>query len=435
MPVCNEAIVQPARRAPIRPHASPPPAPAPPTHPGTPAPLDRAVEPSDPLAGLLAGAVLQRATVASRGAAPAATVQRTLADARSAVYERFYATNSAAPVGLQVRSTFDATFDTWEKLQALEHRFSPREWSRIRFLYSQGRAVPPPPPPRRGPAPPPSPPPLIRTGASAALAPPRRAPSKEESEQVRRRGQIAHVMLGCDLLVYEFTAEIELQKRYRPSEILANQMTLVMGGVAKILLGAIQVGTAGLSAPVTGALIGLVDLGTSGARSGLGLDSDDGGDAQATSATKSLMVTSATKAVGPVLPFSLGPGYQAASAVPVVGGVAAMALGAKDVWDGLKGIQLSANDLVFMKQSLVEIGSMKARISAKAEEMAPFPELRGAATRWRACVDALTVVEGHLTGLLAKHMPSASAKVAPEPDWAPVTRPRSGAPAPLPTPA
>ena len=265
---------------------------------------------------------------------------------------------------------------------------------------------------------------------------------------MRRRGQIAHVMLGCDQLVHEFMAEVELQKRYEPSEILANQMTLVMGGVAKILLGAIQVGTAGLSAPLTGALIGLVDLGTAGARSGLGLESEgDAGDAQATSATKTLMITSATKAVGPVAPFSLGPGYQAASAVPVVGGLGAMALGAKDVWDGLKGIQLSANDLVFMKQSLVEIAAMKERIGAKAEEMAPFPELRAVAARWRACVDALTVVESNLAALIKKNAKAAaesspapatrprSGQVAPDPEWDVVTRPRAGRAAALPAPA
>ena len=107
---------------------------------------------------------------------------------------------------------------------------------------------------------------------------------------MKKRGQIGHVLRDVGPLMKEFLDEIELQKRYNPSEILANQMTLVMGGVAKILLGAVQVGTAGLSAPITGAMIGLVDLGTSGARAGLGQGDEDAGGARALSGTKTLMV-------------------------------------------------------------------------------------------------------------------------------------------------
>ncbi|MEA2221104.1 MAG: hypothetical protein QOJ35_3730 [Solirubrobacteraceae bacterium] len=363
---------------------------------------------------------MQRAQACPAGAAPPRTIQRTFDEARAAAYVALHGSGASANVAGR-RATFDATYPSWDALKTLEHRVPPREWSRIRYLNDKGTPsasvpAPPPAPPARAPARGPAPP----SG--------RRAPSAEESAQVRRRGQIGHVMRDVDRLVYDFQAEIELQKRFRPSEILANQMTLVAGGVAKILLGAIQLGTAGLSAPITGALIGAVDLGTSGARAGLGYGEESGGEAQAGSATKSLMITSATRAIGPVAPFTLGPGYHAASAVPVLGGAAAIALGAKDVWDGLQGIQLSAGDIAFMRESLVEIRSMQARITAKAAEMARFPELATAAARWRACATALGVVAADLSKLLAKKPRSSSPKTETVDAWsAPMTRGRSSA--------
>jgi hypothetical protein len=235
-------------------------------------------------------------------------------------------------------------------------------------------------------------------------------------------------MRDVDRLIYDFQAEIELQKRFEPSEILANQMTLVAGGIAKILLGAVQLGTAGLSAPITGALIGGVDLATSGARAGLGYGQESGGEAQMGSGAKSLMIASATRAIGPVAPFSLGAGYQAASAVPVLGGAAAIALGAKDVWDGLQGIQLSAGDLAFIRESLVEIRAMQARITAKAGEMASLPELAATAARFRACAAALGVVAADLSKLLAKKSASSSPRTETVDAWsAPMTRGRGRA--------
>ena len=252
-------------------------------------------------------------------------------------------------------------------------------------------------------------------------------PSPAEQAQVRKRAEIAGVMRDVGPLLREFQLEIELQKRFSPSEILANQITLVAGGVAKILLGSIQLATAGLSAPITGALIGGVDLATSSARAGLGYDQDGAGSARAVSATKSLMVTSATKAIGPVGAFSVG-SYHAASAIPVLGGAGAIALGAKDVWDGLKGIQLSAGDLEFMRQSLVAIGDMKEKINDKAGEMARIPELAPVAARWRACAAALDVVASNLKKLLAKQPKSSSPKVEEVDAWsAPATRGRSSA--------
>lgn len=245
---------------------------------------------------------------------------------------------------------------------------------------------------------------------------------------MRLRGEIGHVMRDVGPLVHDFVAEIELQRRYRPSEILANQVTLVAGGVAKILLGAIQLGTAGVSAPITGAMIGMVDLGTSGARAGLGYGDEDAGEAQMTSGTKTLMITSATKAIGPVAPFSLGPGYQAASAVPVVGGAGANALGAKDVWDGLQGIRLSPGDVAFMRPSIVEIRAMQGRVTAKADEMAQIGQLAAAAAQWRACATALAVVAADLSRLLATQPTSSAPRTQTVGAWsAPATRGRSGA--------
>ena len=142
------------------------------------------------------------------------------------------------------------------------------------------------------------------------------------------------------------------------------------------------------------------------------------------------MITATTKAVGPVLPFSLGPGYQAASAVPVVGGAGAIALGAKDVWDGLQGIRLSPGDLTFIRQSLVEIRAMRGRIDDKAAEMAALPELAAAAAaaRWRACAKALGVLAADLSALLAKRAKSSSPQVENVAGWsAPMPRGRSGA--------
>ena len=253
-------------------------------------------------------------------------------------------------------------------------------------------------------------------------------PSPAEQAQVRKRAQIAGVMRDVGPLIREFQLEIELQKRFSPSEILANQITLVAGGVAKILLGSIQLATAGLSAPITGALIGGVDLATSGARAGLGYGEDSGGEAQMASGTKSLMVMSGTRAIGPVGAFSIGSSYHAASAVPVLGGAAAIGLGAKDVWDGLQGIQLSAGDREFMRLSLVAIGDMKEKINEKAGEMARIPELAPVAARWRACAAALDVVAGNLRKLLAKKPESSSPRVEVQDAWsAPATRGRSAA--------
>lgn len=360
------------------------------------------------LGGLLATSVMQRARQP--------TIQRTFDEARAAAYESLYGRAAADPAQ---RATFDSTYASWETLKALESRLPPREWSRIRFL--DGKAAPGP----SVPAPPPAPP----AHAAAPAGPGRRMPSPAEQARVRRRGEIAHVMRDVDRLMYEFAAEIELQKRFRPSEILADQMTLVAGGVAKILLGAIQLGTAGLSAPITGALIGAVDLGTSGARAGLGYGEQSGGDAQATSGAKSLMIASATRVIGPVAPFSLGPGYQAASAVPVLGGAAAMELGAKDVWDGLKGIQLSGGDRAFMRASIVEIRAMQGRITDKAAEMAKIPKLAAAAARFRACARALDTVVADLSKLLAKQPKPSTPEVETAQAWAaapPSTSDRAG---------
>lgn len=345
------------------------------------------------------------------GALRTAVLQRSLDEARAAAF--------AALPGAQNRREFDATYASWETLTTLESRFQPREWSRIRHLYLKdvpAVAAPAPPPPARQPS--------VRSPAP----PPRPTPSAAEQARVRKRAQIAHVMRDVDLIARELAAEVELQKRFKPSEILANQMTLVAGGVAKILLGAVQLGTAGLSAPITGALIGGVDLATSGARSGLGLDADDAGSAQAVSGTKSLMIASATRAIGPVAPFSLGPGYQAASAVPVLGGAAAMALGAKDVWDGLQGIRLSAADTAFIRQSIVEIRDIQAKITGKAAEMSAIGELAKAAAAWRECAKALGVIAADLAKLLAKQPKSSTPKVENLDAWAaPATRGRSGA--------
>jgi hypothetical protein len=354
-------------------------------------------------------------------AGPGPTIQRSLHEARAAAFTGLYGSGKGASA--PTREAFAAAYASWDSLKTLEPRFAPREWSRIRFLNDKDRAVPAPPPAPAGPA-----------------GPGRRAPSPAELEQVRKRGQIAHVMRDVGPLMREFQLEIELQKRFNPSEILANQMTLVAGGVAKILLGSIQLATAGLSAPITGALIGGVDLATSSARSGLGLDAQSGGEARAVSATKTLMITSATKVIGPVAPFSIGASYHAASAIPVVGGAGAIALGAKDVWDGLKGIQLSAADIEFMGQSLLAIADMKEKINDKAGEMARIPELAPVAARWRACAAALDVVASDLRKLLAKKKPSSSSPKVEEVDaWsAPMTRERGrtvyGAPAPPPAP-
>ena len=348
---------------------------------------------------------MQRAQACPLGAAPPHTIQRSFDEARTAAFAGLYGSGKGAPA----REAFDATYPSWETLKTLEGRFAPREWSRIRFLNSKDV------PQAAVPAPPPAP----SSG--------RRAPSPAEAAAVRRRGEIAHVMRDVGPLLREFQLEIELQKRFAPSEILANQITLVAGGVAKILLGSIQLATAGLSAPITGALIGGVDLATSSARAGLGYDQEGAGSARAVSATKSLMVTSATKAIGPVGAFSVG-SYHAASAVPVLGGAGAIALGAKDVWDGLKGIQLSAADLEFMRQSLVAISDMKEKINDKAGEMARIPELAPVAARWRACAAALDVVAGNLKRLLAKQPKSSSPKVEVQDAWsAPATRGRSSA--------
>jgi hypothetical protein len=382
---------------------------------------------ADALGPLLARAVQARAVTASSGAAGAAVIQRSLDDARSAVFEKYYATSSGEPVGLQKREIFDATFATWELLEAtFRSRYQPREWSAIRALRDRSAAPPAPPPVPGKPAPPPYPRPAPGS---------RRAPSAQEWAQVQKRGQIGHVLRDVGPLMKEFLDEIELQKRYNPSEILANQMTLVMGGVAKILLGAVQVGTAGLSAPITGAMIGLVDLGTSGARAGLGQD-DDAGGARAVSGTKTLMVATATRVIGPVAPFSLGPGYAAASAIPVVGGVGAIVLGFKDVADGLEGMRLSKEDVIFMRHSLVEIRDLKGRVAKKAQEMAAIPELRGMAAKWMECAKALAVVEKDLSALLAKQKKDSSPVVENLDAWsAPETRQRSGGAPPPPPPA
>lgn len=386
---------------------------------------------ADGLGPLLARTVAQRSVSASPGAAPAGCVQRSLEDARTAVFQKYFATSTPDPVGLQKRETFDATFSTWDELErAFSSRYQPREWSAIRALNDKGaQAAPPPPrPASAGPRPPAYPRPHPKRN--------REAPSPEEWALVQQRGQIGHVLRDVGPLMKEFFDEIELQKRYNPSEILKNQMTLVMGGVAKILLGAVQVGTAGLSAPITGAMIGLVDLGTSGARAGLGQSGDSGGEAVAGSGMKTIMISTATRVIGPVAPFSLGPGYAAASAIPVVGGVGAIVLGFKDIADGLKGIQLSKDDIVFMRHSITEIRGLKARVAAKAQEMATIPELEAMAVTWRTCAKALAVVEKDLSALLVKHTkPSSSPEVENMSAWsAPATRERAGRAPPAPPP-
>lgn len=385
---------------------------------------------ADGLGPILARAVQARTVSASPGAALAACIQRSLDDARGAVFEKYYATSTGEAVGMQKRETFDATFATWELLEAaFKSRYQQREWSAIRALRDTGAEVAPPAPPPRPVSAGPRPPAFGRPHPKRN----REAPSPEEWAMVQQRGQIGHVLRDVGPLMKEFCDEIELQKRYNPSEIVKNQMTLVMGGVAKILLGAVQVGTAGLSAPITGAMIGLVDLGTSDARAGLGQAGQSGGDAVAASGTKTIMISTATRVIGPVAPFSLGPGYAAASAIPVVGGVGAIVLGFKDIADGLKGIQLSQDDIVFMRHSVLEIRGLKARVAAKAQEMAAIPELRGMSATWMECAKALAVVERDLGALLAKQA-SSSPKVENVSAWsAPQTRQRSGgAPPPAP---
>lgn len=342
-------------------------------------------------------AAVARATAAHRAAAVAAT---TAARGRGACPGR----RDDALAGLLARAVIQRQHG---------HQAQMREQSRARYLAHK-------PPPK--PAPPPAPRPT-KPGA-----PGRQAPSAAEWEQVRKRAAIAHVMRDVGPMIYAFQAEIELQKRFRPDEILANRMTLVAGGIAKILLGSVQLGTAGLSAPITGALTAGVDLATAGARAGLGLEDESAGEAQMTSGTKSLMIASATRAVGPVGAFSLGPGYQAASAVPVLGGAATIVLGAKDVWEGLQGIRLSAGDVTFIRQSIVEIRAMQARITAKAGELARIPELAAAAAAWRECAKALAELVADLTKLLAKQPKSSSPKTETVDAWsAPATRGRSGA--------
>lgn len=401
--------------------------------------LARAPVTEDALGGLLAASVLQRAALPSRGAAGPALVQRTLRDARDAVYAHKYPARGAAPDAAQLRAAFDAEYDTWEKLQTLQHEFKPQVWSMIRAAYQK---IPPPPPrPRPAGSGPPPPPPRrapIPVAPPVPAGPGRKAPSPEEWAQVQKRGQIGHVLMDINPIVYEFLAEIELQKRFQPSEILANRMTLILGGLAKVALGSVQVGTAGLSAPITGSLIALVDLATSNARTGLGLDEQSGGEAASESGAKSLMISSATRAVGPVAPFQVG-SYAAQSSVPVLGGVAAVGLGIKDIYDGAKGIRLSQADIVFMRQSLLSIAALKLKVLAKADEMAAIPELAAMAAKWRGMAAALGTVEKDMTELIADKAPkpSSSPKTETVDAWsAPETRARSrgGAP-PLPQPA
>lgn len=430
-PVAQQAVLTRSLAAPCPPHLVVVARPAP--------LLARAPVTEDALGGLLAASVLQRAALPSRGAAGPALVQRTLRDARDAVYAHKYPARGGGPDGAQLRAAFDAEYDTWEKLQTLQHEFKPQVWSMIRAAHQKK----PPPPPRPRPAgcgPPPPPP----RRAPIPVAPPvptgqgRKAPSPEEWAQVQKRGQIGHVLRDINPIVYEFLAEIELQKRFQPSEILANRMTLILGGLAKVALGSVQVGTAGLSAPITGSLIALVDLATSNARTGLGLDEQSGGEAASESGAKSLMISSATRAIGPVAPFQVG-GYAAQSSVPVVGGAFAVGLGIKDIYDGAKGIRLSQADIVFMRQSLLSIAALKLRVLAKADEMAVIPELAAMAAKWRGMASTLGTVEKDMTELIADKAPkpSSSPKTETVDAWsAPETRARSrgGAP-PLPQPA
>jgi hypothetical protein len=400
--------------------------------------LARSPAAGDALGRVLAEAVVQRAALASRGAAPAALVQRTLRDARDAVYAFKYPARSASPDAARLRAEFDAEYDTWEKLQALQHSFPPREWSRIRALYQK---IPPPPPPRPRPAgsvPPPPPPRRPAVAPPVASPPGRKAPSPEEWARVQKRGQIGHVLRDVQPIVAEFLAEIELQRRFQPSEILANRMTLILGGLAKIALGSVQLGTAGLSAPITGSLIALVDLGTSNARTGLGLDQQSGGEAASESGAKSLMVSSATRAIGPVAPFQIGD-FAAKSAIPVVGGAIAIGLGIKDIYDGAQGIRLSQEDIVFMRHSLLSIAALKSKVLAKADEMAAIPELGAMTAKWRSMAATLGTVEKDMRELIAAKAPKPSSSPSTETvdAWsAPATRARSGGgPPPLPQPA
>jgi hypothetical protein len=266
----------------------------------------------------------------------------------------------------------------------------------------------------------------------------RETPTKEQAKAAEDRMRMDHLLYDVAPIVHAIATEQALQKKYKPSEILSNQIALVMGGIAKILLGGIQAGTAGVFAPITGPMIAGVDLATAGARAGLNAGDTPAGtrppsaatgvrtsvaEAGAESAAKSLLVVAGTRVVSPMVdqiavpagsvmsgltPLGDGATVMASSFIPVGGGLLAMGMGLADIAAGLKGLVITSHDREFILASRPAITALLALVKQKAAEIeaAGFKEI--SSDPWRRWETELEIAHKTLSALLAQYPKSTS---------------------------